>query len=259
MTQTKAFLRPASLALIFGLSTIAAGAAYAQGPATGTHNGKRMERIAERMKDRCEKLASTDRKLTADQVRDIIAGRLAERGNSNLKIGAVKQTGDVVSVAIVTAKENSLVTTRELSTKTGLPPQATERCDKLDERINKARDQRADAAPREQRREQRRDRLRGHNDGFGRGGFGPGFDGGFGGGFGLMAGGPDRDLNLSAEQVKTLAEARLIMLGNPRLKVGAVKAQEAGTYLVDIVTVDNALVEQRTFGKNNGRGKPEKK
>lgn len=252
-TTTKAFIRSGSLALIFGLSTLATGSAFAQGPA---RDGKGFERIAERMKDRCEKfearLASMDKKLTADQVRDIVAGRLAEAGNANIKVGKVATKGDVVSIEIVT-QDGSLVTTREISSKTGLPPEAAQRCDKLDERLEQAKANRADGdGPRRGIRGERGERgERGM-----RGGRGDMMGAGFG--LGLMGGrmGPDRDLNLSADQVKKLAEARLIMMGNPRLKIGAVKEKDAETYVVDIVTVDNSLVAQREFDKDSGRGKP---
>ncbi|MBL8628134.1 MAG: hypothetical protein JNM81_00795 [Rhodospirillaceae bacterium] len=233
----KPTIKLSTIALMLGFGTVAAGAAYAQGPAgqmPGGDRGQRFERMAERMKDRCEdfqaKLTSMDKKLTTEQVREIVAGRLAERGNPNLKVGKATAKGDVVSVEIVTAKENSLVATRELSTKTGLPPTAGQRCDKLEERIEKAK---ADGKGGE--RAQRR---------------GPG---GRGDGFGLMGRDADRDLNLTGDQVKKLAEARLIMQGNPRLKVGAVKEKDKDTYTVDIVTVDNALVVTREVDKHSGR------
>ena len=75
-----------------------------------------------------------------------------------------------------------------------------------------------------------------------------------GGFLGAMAFGRDgRDLNLSVDQVKKLADAALIMAGNPRLKVGAVKAKDADTVSVDIETVDNALVFHREVDRHTGR------
>lgn len=62
----------------------------------------------------------------------------------------------------------------------------------------------------------------------------------------------DRDLNLTAEEAKTLVEARLIMKGNDRLKVGQVTESDQETYLVDIVTVDNSLVRQIEVDRDNG-------
>ncbi len=62
----------------------------------------------------------------------------------------------------------------------------------------------------------------------------------------------DRELNLTAAEAKTLVEARLIMKGNDRLKVGQVTEGDQKTYLVDIVTVDNSLVRQVEVDRNNG-------
>ena len=62
----------------------------------------------------------------------------------------------------------------------------------------------------------------------------------------------DRDLNLSADEAKTLVEARLIMRGNDRLKVGQVAEKDQDTYLVDIVTVDDSLVRQVEVDHDNG-------
>lgn len=54
----------------------------------------------------------------------------------------------------------------------------------------------------------------------------------------------------TAEQIRTLNEARLIMHGNPNLKVGEVIAIDNG-YRITIVTKDNSLVEEREVAKNN--------
>jgi hypothetical protein len=62
----------------------------------------------------------------------------------------------------------------------------------------------------------------------------------------------NRNLDLSADEAKTLVAARLIMRGNDRLKVGQVTEQDENTYLVDIVTVDDSLVRQVTVDRNNG-------
>ena len=75
------------------------------------------ERVIERRADRPE----VDRHLSTDQVRDIVAGRLAIAGNANLKVGKVtSQENNVVAVDIVT-NTGALVSTREISTKTGGP------------------------------------------------------------------------------------------------------------------------------------------
>ena len=62
----------------------------------------------------------------------------------------------------------------------------------------------------------------------------------------------DRNLDLSAEQAKTLVEAKLIMRGNDRLKVGQVAEKDKKTYMVDIVTVDDSLVRQVEVDRDNG-------
>jgi len=241
--MTSRALKTSPLALIIGLGLLAPVAAFAEAPGMdgprmggdmGGPGGRGMERMAERVKERCEKmearLADMNKKLTAEQVRDIVAGNLAQAGNPNIKVGKVQAKGEgVVAVEIVT-KDGALVNTREISTKTGMPVEAGQRCDKIEERIEKA----------SQRREQ--------------GGPGRRMGGRMAEGMALMGGGgPDRDLNLSAAQVKTLAEARLIMMGNPNLKVGAVKEKDKNTYTVDIVASNNSLVLQREVDKHTGR------
>jgi hypothetical protein len=62
----------------------------------------------------------------------------------------------------------------------------------------------------------------------------------------------NRNLDLTAEEAKTLVAARLIMRGNDRLKVGQVTEKDQNSYLVDIVTVDNSLVRQMVVDRNNG-------
>ena len=80
---------------------------------------------------------------------------------------------------------------------------------------------------------------------------------GMGQGMGLQMGlhmgqGIGRNLDLSADEVKTLVEARMIMRGTDRLKVGKVSQKDDQTYLVDIVTVDDSLVHQIEVDKDNG-------
>lgn len=53
----------------------------------------------------------------------------------------------------------------------------------------------------------------------------------------------------TADQIRTLNEARLIMHGNPNLKVGKVNSTKTG-YEVTIVTQDNSLVETKQLAKN---------
>lgn len=55
--------------------------------------------------------------------------------------------------------------------------------------------------------------------------------------------------SLTASEVKTLQEARLIYKNNPNLKVGDITATDTG-YKVNIVTKDNSLVEEFDLAKN---------
>lgn len=64
--------------------------------------------------------------------------------------------------------------------------------------------------------------------------------------------GVQRQLDLDATQAKKLVEARLIMRGNDRLKVGDVEQKDENTYLVDILTVDNSLVRQVEVDRHAG-------
>ncbi len=53
----------------------------------------------------------------------------------------------------------------------------------------------------------------------------------------------------TAEQIRTLQEAKLIMKGNPNIKVGEVKTTKTG-YKVTIVTKENSLVKELDLAKN---------
>lgn len=60
------------------------------------------------------------------------------------------------------------------------------------------------------------------------------------------------DRDLSADEAKTLVEARLNMRGNDRLKVGKVTQKNDDTYLVDVTTVDDSLVRQVEIDRDSG-------
>ncbi len=212
--------------------------------------------------DRCERLAErlekTDRHLTADQIHDILARRLAQSGEPNLKVGKTRAKGDVVEVDIVTTS-GSLVTTREISMKTGLPANLLERCKtQQDQRIaQRGNDPRTDGDHGGGRPFQMRGGPGGPGGmggGMGMGGMqGQRLGGGLTGALAMIAGEPGRDLKLTPDQGKKLAEAALVMVGNPRLKVGAVKEKDADTLTVEIVTQDNALVIRREMSRHTGR------
>jgi hypothetical protein len=155
-----------------------------------------------------------DKKLTTDQVRDIVTGRLAQEGNANLKVGKVTAKEDGVASVDIVTKTGALVDTQEISTKTGL------------------------SVGQERRFERMRARFagRGHRPEQARG-----------------AQGKTRDLALTADQARKLAEARLILRANPHLKIGAVKEKDADTITVDIVASDNSLVREETIDRHTGR------
>ncbi len=57
------------------------------------------------------------------------------------------------------------------------------------------------------------------------------------------------DRSYSADEIRTLNEARLIMQGNPNVKVGNVTSTKDG-YKVTIVTKDDSLVKEVELAKN---------
>lgn len=102
---------------------------------------------------------------------------------------------------------------------------------------------------------------------------GQGFQGGPGGGDSMMRqGGPQManrghrgrtagcdqgraavDKKLTAGDIKTLAQARLIMMGNKNLKVGKVTEKDDKTVIVSITTKDGSLVEEMEVSRATGR------
>jgi len=266
--------------MLSGIAAMGLATAVAAHAADNTSRGDRPGRGA--MMDRgpggfgggCERLqerlAKVDRNLTADRVRDIIAGRLAVSPEQNLKVGKVSEKDGVIDVQIVT-KDGSLVKTQSISAKTGLSPDAGKNCEKAAERFKKMREANA-GGPDANGPDRRGDHREGRGGrGFGRGGhdrgqgFGPGRGGmrGHGGGgpheflnLGVARNaGPGHELNLSVAQVKELAEADLVFANNPRLKVGPVKEKDADTITVDIVTTDNSLVARREVDRRTGRAR----
>ena len=83
----------------------------------------------------------------------------------------------------------------------------------------------------------------------GQGGMGPGMmQGGMGALFGSRV---TPMMNLSADDVRGYLGAQLDRLGNKRLKVGDIKAED-GTITADIVTVDNSLVQRLKVDRHTG-------
>lgn len=98
--------------------------------------------------------------------------------------------------------------------------------------------------------------------GLGGGMMGPGTGGPGMMGLGMMSGGlgpcggmaGDRDL--SADQVKDILEGQLAWLGNKRLKVGKVEKKDDDSYLAEIVTVDDSLVQTLAIDRKTGAMRP---
>jgi hypothetical protein len=70
---------------------------------------------------------------------------------------------------------------------------------------------------------------------------------------GMMAGG---DKDLSAEQVKDILEGQIAWIGNERLKVGAVEQKDENTYVAEIVTIDDSLVQKLAIDRKTGAMRP---
>lgn len=60
------------------------------------------------------------------------------------------------------------------------------------------------------------------------------------------------DRDLSVDDARNILEAHLVWKDNKRLKVGKVEADGDRTYIAEILTVDNSLVEEITVDKNTG-------
>jgi hypothetical protein len=84
---------------------------------------------------------------------------------------------------------------------------------------------------------------------------GPGMMQGYGMGPGMMQGygtpgGFSKDL--STDDVRTMLERHLAMMGNKRLKVGDVKENDKNTIVADIVTADGSLVDRVAVNRHSG-------
>ena len=90
-------------------------------------------------------------------------------------------------------------------------------------------------------------------------GYGPGMMYGPGYGPGMMGPGWQSSqgaLNISPDDAKNYFERWIATQGNARLKVGEVKAKDADTIIVDIVTKDNSLVQRFIVNRRNGFYRP---
>jgi hypothetical protein len=64
------------------------------------------------------------------------------------------------------------------------------------------------------------------------------------------------DKDLSAEQVRAILEGQIAWTGNKRLKVGAVEPRDDESYIADIVTVDDSLVQRVEVDRGTGAMRP---
>jgi hypothetical protein len=61
------------------------------------------------------------------------------------------------------------------------------------------------------------------------------------------------NLNLSANDVKNSLERWIAMMGNPRLKAGAITEKDANTITADVVTTEkNVLVQRFSIDRHTG-------
>jgi len=157
-----------------------------------------------------------DKDLTLDQVRSIVEGHLAMRDMENLKVGDVRELDEDVAEVVIETLDGSLVETRKISRRTGLPVETEARFKKMRQQFNSG------DSPRGRRMSQRTPRA-------------------------------DRDLNLDNDQVRDLAEARLILKGNERLRVAKVEDGAEDTAVVTIETVDGSIVDIISIDRDTGR------
>jgi hypothetical protein len=97
-------------------------------------------------------------------------------------------------------------------------------------------------------------------------GMGAGMMGGAAGGMGqgMMSGGMGpmcpmmarTDKDLSPEQVRDILEGQIAWTGNKRLKVGSVEQKDDETYVAEIVTVDDSLVQRLEVNRSTGASRP---
>lgn len=84
---------------------------HGHGMGFGMMNGPRMGRFMQ--------TGDYDLQLTPERVKEIMEGRLAWRGNDNLKVGDVTTDQDGNIIAKLVTKDNSLVETFKIDPKTG--------------------------------------------------------------------------------------------------------------------------------------------
>ena len=64
------------------------------------------------------------------------------------------------------------------------------------------------------------------------------------------------DKDFSAEQVRDILEGQIAWTGNKRLKVGGVEQKDEDTYVAEIVTVEDSLVQRVEVNRSTGAMRP---
>lgn len=64
------------------------------------------------------------------------------------------------------------------------------------------------------------------------------------------------DKDFSAEQVRDILEGQIAWTGNKRLKVGGVEQKDEETYVAEIATVDDSLVQRVEVNRSTGAMRP---
>ena len=169
-----------------------------------------------------------NKEFTADEVRTLSEARLIMKGTPHVKVGEVKPTDTGYHVTIV-ANDNSLIEELNLA-KNGMPLERYEAVQKRRE-MHKNGGRKECAGKGERSEHRAKAGQRGHKGKHGQIGKQ------------MMA------REFTADQIETLSKAKLIMRGNPNLKLGEVTSTDSG-YKVTIVTQDNSLVEERKLARN---------
>jgi hypothetical protein len=64
------------------------------------------------------------------------------------------------------------------------------------------------------------------------------------------------DKDFSAEQVRDILEGQIAWTGNERLKVGSVERKDNESFVAEIVTIDDSLVQRVEVDRSTGAMRP---
>lgn len=173
------------------------------------------------------------KEFSAEEVRTLSEARLIMKGNPNVRVDEVESTNTGYNVTIVT-QDNSLVEELKLA-KNAMPLERFEQMQqRIEPRQNGERSEHHSKKGDGEHSERRAKKgARGHGHKGPRG----------------QIGHKVMEREFSADEITTLTQAKLIMRGNPNVKVGTVSNTDTG-YTVTIVTQDDSLVEKREVAKN---------